>query len=72
MLTEEQAKLKWCPHQRHSEQGVGGSYNRPSSGGFSCIASECMAWRWAATKISGEPAGRTPEGFCGLSVRPHG
>jgi hypothetical protein len=46
MLTEDEAKTKWCPMQRHSEQGVGGAYNRPTSGGFGCIASDCMTWRW--------------------------
>jgi len=45
MPTEEEAKALWCPMSRQSEQGVGGSYNRPTSGGFNCIASGCMMWR---------------------------
>lgn len=63
-MTEDEAKQKWCPMVRHSEQGVGGSYNVPSQAGFNCIASGCMMWRWNADlqleyRRKGEPA---PEG----------
>lgn len=34
--TEDEAKTKWCP--------LAPTYTLPSS---RCIASECMAWRWA-------------------------
>lgn len=40
MHTEDEAKKLWCP-----QKGVDGS---PWSEGFQCcIASKCMAWRWA-------------------------
>lgn len=59
MLTEEEAKTKWCPHVRNVlplDEG-NGSFNRGNpedpaglshSDGYqcNCIASACMAWRW--------------------------
>lgn len=56
LLTEEEAKTKWCPHVRHSGE-VGGTFNRGTQHGplndhehnagtlCNCIASACMAWR---------------------------
>jgi hypothetical protein len=68
LLTEEQARMKWCPHamtattmtQHPSFFGVG-SGNRGYRTGTPyetcrCIASECMAWRW-----------HDGIGFCGLA-----
>lgn len=58
MLTEEEAKTKWCPHVRitagDDPSGSGAQWhtNRPSVAdvdqkGFDlCSASDCMAWRW--------------------------
>lgn len=46
LMTEQEARTKWCPHYRifagNSETGD----NRPN-GPFNprCIASDCMAWR---------------------------
>ena len=59
MVTEDQARTKWCPFARveiESEGGAVCSANRlPGVGGSAdpdlewpsprCIASECMAWR---------------------------
>lgn len=56
LLTEEDAKRKWCPKaiSLYREKGYYGSgdgmagINRDSPSGNipSCIASFCMAWRW--------------------------
>lgn len=63
LLTEEDAKTKWCPFARviaGAIEGKGGTvsppYNRfaaletgshPNPVDARCIASECMAWRWS-------------------------
>jgi hypothetical protein len=57
-MTEEQAKGKWCPFARVDID----SGNR-------CIASACMAWRWAGT-ASQYPRKAGVPGFCGLAGRP--
>lgn len=54
MLTEEQAREKWCPMVRLAEATAPPGYpsrNRGTSDSgvhplCRCIASECMAWRW--------------------------
>lgn len=60
-MTEDEAKTKWCPHVRDTDEGVG-SFNRiynwiyhkvtgarETRQGLEesccCIGSECMAWR---------------------------
>lgn len=49
MLTETEARAKWCPMARQSFEGSG-TYNRSDEGRGSrscrCLASECMAWQW--------------------------
>ena len=54
MMTEEEAKTKWCPFARYigDTRDRTSAHNRVGSGdGFNsecnCIASQCMAWRWA-------------------------
>ena len=71
-MTEDEAKSKWCPMVRIHEQPAEGkgpnmyAYNRPGiMGQMTCIASECMAWRWQ--KEYGD--GKT-EGYCGLAGTP--
>lgn len=65
LLTEEQAREKWCPFVRMGQ----GGHNRWSDMaqetrdlelvGCECIASDCMAWRWEAKY--------KPYGYCGLA-----
>ncbi len=62
LLTEEQARLKWCPYTRVGEQASGAAENRPD-GSFNCITSQCMAWRWHDDEDYGEPGDR--RGYCG-------
>lgn len=74
MLTEEQAKTKWCPFVRQGSAVSGlGSLNREHEhghtyGGLNCIASDCMAWCWHSLDVHAPEDLRT--GFCGLARRP--
>lgn len=68
MLTEDEAKAKWCPLDRaerrrlYSNEGVGtggGSalplplFTSPNRDNCRCIASACMAWRIGAPEKKG-------------------
>lgn len=74
LITEKQARTKWCPHARVVEVGDGelqGPFNRyhPNadanfSGIAKCIASECMAWRQEDPDFA--------EGYCGLAGKAEG
>lgn len=86
ILTEQEAKTKWCPLARTSystiEELEHGGVNRaqgPSE--VSCIASACMMWRKRdqigigpdGEKRVRDMDGRTrwvDRGFCGLAVPP--
>lgn len=72
ILTEEEARMKWCPETRVAIDALGcGSANRFGDGGNSylgsqtvCIGSACMAWRWgnqgyeeAETSLGQKPKG---------------
>ena len=66
ILTEDEARTKWCPAFRISYGGEGSDPhdNRGDTPGNNgrCIASRCMAWRWSGEAI----------GYCGLSGKPEG
>ena len=78
--TEEQAREKWCPFAKFNTNIAP---ERIVDGGFRCIASECMAWRWSALlTVPAKPDQKpkqvmyfedyhtdcyTPLGFCGLA-----
>jgi hypothetical protein len=72
MLTEEEAKTKWCPLARVSNPaGTAQPANRVMHDGavlaglsaFNCIGSVCMAWRWDEP-----PMGFTPDGFVRIAT----
>ena len=76
MMTEEEARKRWCPFVRYATRDDGGDYperahvvtgnrflHKPGPGLTNCIASGCMAWRW-----TGFPAERL--GYCGLAGKP--
>jgi hypothetical protein len=67
VVTEEEAKGKWCPHVRIMMGGAANSVavNRGSSV-VRCIGSECMAWRW----VKGSEKASVGRGYCGLAGRP--
>ena len=76
LLTEEQAKQKWCPWARIARDGsgIGNRYSfdndlATDSAFARCIASDCMAWRWTDCS-SKAVAGRKVEGYCGLAGKP--
>ncbi len=68
-MTEDEAKLKWCPYQ-----GIGVKADSSAGERARCIGSECMAWRTSFTTESvGGTIKRTYEdghGFCGLAGKP--
>ena len=65
LLTEEQARQKWCPFATTTSLSGGRIFDtRGESKGFTlCIASACMAWRWVNPNTSSL-------GFCGLAGTP--
>jgi hypothetical protein len=74
MMTEEDAKTKWCPFVRAVACCDQTWANRPLDGPEDtglfrdektrCIASACMAWRWASNSEEGR---KIYGGFCGLA-----
>lgn len=82
MITEEEAKAKWCPFARaigHATDGATHAINRAYPGGeldiewSRCIASACMAWRWAEkwdTLNDEYETGPLTRGYCGLAGKP--
>ena len=81
MLTEPQAREKWCPMVRAGVYGEAGSVLKPSMN-FDvaiavnrdprnpelsrCIASACMMWR-SGTTIAARENGDVERGYCGLA-----
>lgn len=78
MMTEGEAKTKWCPYVRGPDvAGLGPvAANRTFEGeprnGARCIASGCMAWRWEGGGPP-DPNWSDPDkarGYCGNAGRP--
>ena len=83
MMTESEAKTKWCPFARigvlSDDRQVACAVNRddrlkPEEQYLkNCLAAACMAWRNGPPPPPGNsPAAETwePTGFCGLAGRP--
>lgn len=78
ILTEEEARTKWCPFFR-AAIGVGPSdgveivsnrMRERGNGACTCIGSDCMAWRWSEFPYSEEGGSKIRRyGFCGLAGR---
>lgn len=69
ILTEKEARTKWCPEIRWIKNGMELTCNRPSPWRHeNCIASNCMFWRWG----NGGNAYRNEErvGYCGKGGKP--
>jgi hypothetical protein len=62
-MTEEEAKMKWCPMVRYADCGANNASAVNRDGTWEtniidrCIASDCMMWRWDDNY---------PDGHCGL------
>lgn len=70
MFTEDEAREKICPHMTYCENPY---QVREGQAALlinqSCIASQCMAWRWKEERMTcGKPA-RAGLGYCGLGGR---
>lgn len=88
MWTEQEARTKWCPESRThvgTLEGIVAVNVWPIDGNGGrdlamlnecrCIASDCMAWRWA-DKAGADAAGKPNyypghwKGYCGKAGRP--
>lgn len=68
VVTEEAARIMWCPHKRSDHTD--------------CMGSSCMMWRWRVSPEYAERLAElkkrgsysldipAPNGFCGLAGRP--
>lgn len=75
-MTEEEAKLCWCPFVRFTSTPSDDfvpNRSEKSTDSTRCIASACMAWRWETetyeqrhTSMPGKRRSATV-GFCGLA-----
>lgn len=80
LITEEEAKTKWCPHRRSIEFNYHVSSTPVATNATAtCIASDCMAWRRHETRqfksradMEFHRSGKrlSPPGFCGLAGAP--
>ena len=83
--TESEAKKRWCPESRVlASDSVGNvtgdapcGYNRGMStpnlivGGSTCMASQCMAWRWTKAEKQDPVTGHYSRlGYCGKAGKP--
>jgi hypothetical protein len=59
-MTEDEAKQRWCPFARYAsfDASVNRSHDARIPERALCLASDCMAWRWADREAG--------DGDCGL------
>lgn len=64
-MTEKEARTKWCPFARISDEEPPVAVNRPVPYGDvpCCLGSHCMAWRWRVDAL-------LDDGYCGLAGKP--
>lgn len=78
LLTEEEAKTKWCPFARyqHNQEPASNRWNQnaPPKEPHAlnpipcrCIASDCMAWRWVPRNSPMTAPSDPRRGYCGLA-----
>jgi hypothetical protein len=75
VLTEEDARWRWCPFARVTDagdhvvnrDGTLGKLGKPEAGTY-CVASDCMAWRWEINEVGRRSSGN--RGYCGLAGAP--
>ncbi len=78
ILTEAEARTKWCPNTQVSAADANASYatnregfaRRGLKGYDYCIASDCMAWRWTIGPMKGDTKDVQYKGYCGLAGKP--
>jgi hypothetical protein len=58
MMTEAEAKKKWCPAAQELDRMA------------NCLASGCMAWRWYVTAVDDKDNDIHDHGYCGLAGKP--
>jgi hypothetical protein len=64
MMTEEEARKKFCPHYHGWA-----SDEEPLSQVFRCKGSRCMMWQWNTPPDRAMALGEQGSGYCGLAVR---
>lgn len=64
ILTETEAKTRWCPFAHYSHEHNRGTKNKEPipSIGARCLGSGCMLWRWSSLTDQ--------TGFCGMGTHP--
>ncbi|CAO3453320.1 hypothetical protein [Azospirillum argentinense] len=82
LMTEGEAKKKWCPHARYTADEEDNSASNRWCGDKApkeclCIATNCMAWRWGYERNFGGDLDRTTDfksglrtGYCGAFGKP--